>query len=138
MARPLNEDTVETVRLTKDTVKKALADINGPKEKAKEHNGVAASATKTFCDDHGLDKQAVTKVCQLAKKEQDQQSLFWRSILEVAHLAGQFNGPDDQFDDHPVEIMRRIVAERDEKLARKAEREDGSDTPTKATLAAVQ
>jgi hypothetical protein len=135
MAKELKADTVETVRLTKEIARDAIKMINGPKEKAREHNGVAASATKTFCDDHGLNKQAVTAVAGLHRKEQDQQSEYLRSLLTMAWKTGLFYGPDDAFDDHPVEIMRQIVAERDEIRARGEGRKSGVEAPAEMAAA---
>lgn len=125
MAETLKADQTETVSLTKKAAQEAVAQINGPKENASEHNGVAAKATRDFCDKYGLNKQAITAVCRLKKKEQDTQSDYMRSFLEFARLNGLFNGPADAFADHPVEIMRRIVAEADAKGERRDARENG-------------
>lgn len=137
MATELKGDMVETVRLTKEAARQGIQQINGPKEKAREHNGVAASFTRTFCDDHGLNKQAVTQVAGLHRKEPDQQSEYLRTLLLMAWKTGLFYGPDDAFDDHPVEIMRQIVEERDQIRARGEGRVSGVEAPARPVLAPV-
>ncbi|KQI68713.1 hypothetical protein AN189_07380 [Loktanella sp. 3ANDIMAR09] len=136
MAKTLKTDTVETVTLTRDKYRDAIGQINTAKEKAKEHNGVAASATKTFADDHALDKQALTTVAKLSKKEPPTQTTFLRELIQGADFMGMF-AHRDAFDDDLISVMGRIVdREREREAQRQATNANGGDpVPAKAAPA---
>lgn len=141
MAKTLKADAVETTTLTKDKYRGAIAEINEAKEKAKEHNGVAASATKTFADNHALDKQALTTVAKLAKKEAATQTTFLREVIMGADHMGMFQHRD-AFDDDLISVMGRIVDREREREAQKAAKNENGGDPlpekTKPALAAVE
>lgn len=121
MAETLKSDQVETFTLTKEAVRSGIGEINGAKEKASEHNGAAAKATKDFADKYGLDKGALTTVAKLTRKETATQMTFWRDALRLARDMGHFSTIGDAFDDDPIEVMRRIVADADAAETVKAE-----------------
>ena len=126
MAQQLKADQTETVRLTKKGYTDQIAAVNAAKEKAKEHNGAAAKATRDFCDDNALDKQAFTQVAKLAKKEAATRVTYIREFLMGCNHMNFFKD-GDFFDDDPIEMMRKIVAEADGRKENRDARYEGAE-----------
>ncbi|SHE78324.1 hypothetical protein SAMN05444339_10250 [Loktanella atrilutea] len=133
MAQTIKADQVDNVTLSAKATQDGIAQINTAKDKASEQNGTAAKYTKDFCDKYALNKQAVTAVARLKKKDPAEQSHYLRTFIQTAGHIGLFNGPRDQFDDDVIEMMRRVVKGADEQAARKEDRLSGpASVPPKA------
>lgn len=135
MAEELKPESEAPPRLTKKAYRDTIASINHAKEEARTHNGEAAKATRDFCDDHELDKQATTTVAKLARKEPGQQQAFLRDLIAGADFMGMFD-QSDAFGDSPVEMMRKVV-ERADKAAR-TDVNGAEEKPRRGGLKAVE
>lgn len=96
-------------------LKKVVKNINAAKAKATEMNGEAGALTKNACEEHNLDKTALTLVSRLARKELSDAQAIVGAIVTYAHAMGFFD-TSDLFQDH-VKAMRVIVEAVDKGVA---------------------
>lgn len=110
------------------TLKKVIKTINSAKAKATEMNGEAGALTKNACEEHNLDKTALTFISRMARKEAADAAAIVGNIVTYAHAMGMFD-TSDLFQDH-VKAMRQVIADVDKGKAGK-----GSATVTKLAKA---
>lgn len=92
MAKPLKPEEAKRTRgISAADLKRVITGINKSKEKAAEFVGQAGQATKQACDDHNLDKKALTFVAGLARKEPSQQEATLRAVIEYADKFGMLD-----------------------------------------------
>ena len=96
-----------------------LKDIQAKKDKASEYAGHVGKATAQACDQHGLEKNALTVVRRMYGMEEAKRQSFLNGIVEYAFKAGYF----DQLDafDSVVDTLKAIIA--------RIEGEEGGDKP---------
>lgn len=88
-------------------LKKVIKTINAAKAKAIEMNGEAGARTKNACEEHNLDKTALTFVSRMARKEAADAAAIVGNIVTYAHAMGMFD-TSDMFQDH-VKAMRAVI-----------------------------
>lgn len=105
MAETVSAKNVTKLRgLTKQKYQAAIDQINRDKEKAKEANGVAAKATKDFCEQHGINPKALTIVAKLKAMEHQKRADLLRGIITGCDMMGYFD-QIDMFDDTGTTII---------------------------------
>lgn len=114
MAEQLKPEDAAPPEMTDTEFREAVQSINFTKREASEHQGEAAKLTKDFCDRHNLDKAAFTKVCQLAKMEDQHKALgFIREFIIGCRRIGFFAQVDAFSDADLLSVLRQIIAEAD-------------------------
>lgn len=93
------------------TLKKVVKTINAAKAKATEMNGEAGALTKNACEEHNLDKTALTFVSRLARKETADAAAILGNIVTYGHALGMFD-TSDLFQDH-IKAMRQVITDVD-------------------------
>lgn len=109
-----NKPPIEAAKLLE-----ILKDIQAKKDKASEYAGHVGKATSQACDQHGLNKNALTVVRRMYGMEEANRTAFLHGIVEYAFKAGYFSQLDAF--DSVVDTLKQIIAH--------IEGEDGGKPP---------
>lgn len=109
--------------LTAPAFRSIIQDLSARKADASEHQGEFASATKGYCDDHGLDKKALTLTRQLSELPETKRAETIRCAVDYWEKMGWFSQLD-AFDDLGKKLREIGAAAADRQPAKVGENPD--------------